>query len=148
MSAPVDEELGARRPGSRRGAREQAVFVLYQHDLTGLPIEQLERNAARQADAPLDRFARELIAGVSAELAALDEAISAATIDWTADRLAPLERNILRVAVHELRAGRVPAAIAINEAVELAKRYCQAEAGGLVNGVLGRIAARDPGGGG
>lgn len=141
MNAPVDEELGARRPGSRRGAREQAVFVLYQHDITGLPIEQLERNAARQSEAPIDEFAHRLIVGVGEIRAELDEEITAATIDWTADRLAPLERNILRVAVFELRAGIVPAAIAINEAVNLAKRYCQLEAGGLVNGVLGRIAA-------
>ena len=61
---------------------------------------------------------------------------------WTAERLAPLERNILRVAVHELLDWPdIPAAVSINEAVELAKRYCQTEAPGLVNGILGRIAA-------
>jgi N utilization substance protein B len=129
------------REGGRRAARRQAVFLLYQHDVTGLPLEELEANAARDG-APLDPFARALVEGVASDATGLDELITAAAEGWTAERLAPLERNILRVAVHEmLDRPDVPVAVAINEAVDLAKRYCQAQAPGLVNGILGRIAA-------
>jgi N utilization substance protein B len=130
------------RERGRRASREQAVFLLYQHDLTGLPIDELEQNALRAGDPPLDGFARSLVSGVLGDRASLDEAITGAAEGWTADRLAPLERNILRVAIHELRSrDDIPPPVSINEAVDLAKRYCQAEAPGLVNGILGRIAA-------
>jgi N utilization substance protein B len=120
--------------------------LLYQGDVTGLPIEELEQNAARETGAPLDPFTRELVQGVLADRASLDAAISEAAEGWTAERLAPLERNILRVAVHELRARpEIPPAVSISEAVALAKRYCQAEASGFVNGILGRIAAEEAG---
>ena len=133
------------REGGRRAARRQAVILLYQHDVTGLPLEELEANAAREGT-PLDPFARALIEGVSADTASLDELITRAAEGWTAERLAPLERNILRVAVHELLdRPDIPTAVSINEAVDMAKRYCQAEAPGLVNGILGRIAAESAG---
>jgi N utilization substance protein B len=125
----------------RRAARQQAVFLLYQHDVTGLPMEELMRNAERDGS-PVDAFARELVDAVLARREALDAAITEAAEGWTAERLAPLERNILRVAVHELRdRPDIPPAVSIAEAVALAKRYCQTEASGLVNGILGRIAA-------
>ncbi len=146
MSAPaIPDET---REGGRRAARRQAVVVLYQRDVTGLPLEQLERNA-QLAGAPLDPFARALVEGVMVDTAGLDELITGASVGWTAERLAPLERSILRVAVHELLDWPdIPDAVSINEAVELAKRYCQPEAAGLVNGILGRILAEraeDPG---
>lgn len=125
----------------RRAARQQAVFLLYQHDVTGLPMDELVGNAERDGR-PVDAFARELVDGVLARREALDAAITEAAEGWTAERLAPLERNILRVAVHELRdRPDIPPAVSIAEAVALAKRYCQTEASGLVNGILGRIAA-------
>jgi N utilization substance protein B len=128
------------REGGRRTARRQAVFLLYQRDVTGLGLEQLEENAAREGTS-IDPFARALAEGVAADTASLDELITGASEGWSADRLAPLERNILRVAVHELLDWPdIPAAVSINEAVDLAKRYCQTEAPGLVNGILGRIA--------
>ena len=131
--------MPAAREGGRRAARRQAVFLLYQHDVTGLDLEQLERNAAREGT-PVDPFARALMEGVAADPRGLDELITGAAEGWSSDRLAPLERNILRVAIHEiLDWPEIPAAVSINEAVDLAKRYCQAEASGLVNGILGRI---------
>lgn len=127
------------REGGRRAARRQAVVLLYQHDVTGLELEELERNAERDGT-PVDPFARALMEGVAADPASLDDLITGAADGWTAERLAPLERNILRVAVHELLDWPdIPAAVSINEAVDLAKRYCQTEAAGLVNGILGRI---------
>ncbi|WP_217912716.1 transcription antitermination factor NusB [Miltoncostaea marina] len=131
----------AGREGGRRAARRQAVILLYQHDVTGIPLEELERNAARDGT-PIDPFARALTEGVVSDTAGLDELITGAAEGWTAERLAPLERNILRVAVHEILDWEdIPSAVSINEAVDLAKRYCQSEAAGLVNGILGRIAA-------
>ena len=125
----------------RRAARQAAVILLYQHDLTGWPVETLEENAARDTGRPADAFSSSLVAGVLAERESLDAAITAAAEGWTAERLAPLERNILRVAVHEMRSrDDIPTAVSINEAVALAKRFCQAEAAGFVNGILGRIA--------
>lgn len=133
--------MTAEREGGRRAARRQAVILLYQRDVTGLSLEELERNARREGT-PVDPFARALVEGVAADTASLDALITGAAEGWTAERLAPLERNILRVAVHELLDWpEIPTAVSINEAVGLAKRYCQAEAPGLVNGILGRIAA-------
>lgn len=131
--------------GGRRAARRQAVILLYQHDVTGIDLAQLEANAARDGT-PIDPFARALMEGVTSDPQSLDALITGAAEGWTADRLAPLERNILRVAVHEiLDWDDIPTAVSINEAVDLAKRYCQSEAAGLVNGILGRIAGEQAG---
>jgi N utilization substance protein B len=132
-----------RTPGQegRRAGRTQAVVLLYQHDLTGLPMDELIANVERDRGRPIDEFTRALVDGVSVDAAAIDVMISSAAEGWTADRLAPLERNILRVAVHELLDWpEVPAAVSINEAVELAKVYCGTEAPPFINGILGRIA--------
>ena len=135
-----------RREGGRRSARRAAVFLLYQHDVTGLPIPELEENAERESGEPLDVFARSLVEGVLAERQALDAEITAAAEDWTVERVSPLERNILRVAVHEIRSHPdIPSPVSINEAVDLAKRYCQVEAAGFVNGILGAIASAHAG---
>ena len=118
---------------SRREARRAAVFMLYQSDVTGRPLGTLY-------EGELDEYARSLAEAVSADAQALDERITAAADDWTADRLGAVERNVLRVAIHELDAGEIPKEVAIDEAVGLAKRYgASDEAGRLVNGILGRI---------
>ena len=120
-------------PVSRRQARRQALFLLYQWDLTGLPLESLFEGSP-------DEFASTLARDVAVHAPVLDTRISAASDDWPADRLGTLERNILRIGVHELEEGEVPAEVAINEAVVLAKRYATDEAAGLVNGILARVA--------
>jgi transcription antitermination protein NusB len=115
------------------------MVMLYQHEVTGLEHDELLRNAER-AGVPIDPFARALIEGVSVDTASLDALIDDVAEGWTADRMAPIERSILRVALHEmLDWPDIPPPVSINEAVELAKRYCQPDAAGLVNGVLGRI---------
>ena len=119
-------------PVGRRQARRQALFLLYQWDLTEQPLATLFEGEP-------DAFASELAAAVSAEAPSLDERITAASQDWTADRLGTLERNILRIGIYELEEGTVPAEVAINEAVLLAKRYATEDAARLVNGILGRI---------
>jgi N utilization substance protein B len=117
----------------RRAARRTALFLLYQSDVTGRPLASLY-------EGEVDDFARETAEAVLAQAAHLDERITEAAKDWTADRLGAIERNILRIAVHELETGNVPPEVAIDEAVTLAKRYASPDAGRLVNGILGRIA--------
>lgn len=118
-------------PG-RRQARRQALFLLYQWDLTGRPLASL-------FDGQPDPFATALAVAVSAQAEPLDARITEASVGWPADRLGTLERNILRIGVYELEEGTVPAEVAINEAVVLAKRYATDEAARLVNGILGRV---------
>ncbi|MGZ4431969.1 MAG: transcription antitermination factor NusB [Gaiellales bacterium] len=125
---------------SRRSDRRAAVFLLYQHDLTGRDFADLYAAHERDQSAPVSEFTRHHAEAVWAARGELDAAIDEAADGWTADRMAVLERNILRLAVWELRGGEVPAAVAIDEAVSLAKRYASPEAGALVNGILGRIA--------
>jgi N utilization substance protein B len=116
----------------RRQARRQALFLLYQWDVTGQPLTSLFEGEA-------DPWARELAEAVARSAEELDRRITEAAEGWTADRLGAVERNVLRMAVLELERGDVPAEVAISEAVNLAKRYATDEAGGLVNGILARI---------
>jgi len=117
---------------SRRQARRQALFLLYQWDLTGRPLASLFEGEP-------DAFASSLAAAVADAAVALDERVTAASEGWPADRLGTLERNILRIGVYELEEGTVPPEVAINEAVVLAKRYATDEAARLVNGILSRV---------
>jgi N utilization substance protein B len=118
-------------PG-RRQARRQALFLLFQWDLTGQPLLSLFEGTP-------DPFAAALAEAVSQRAEELDARITGASREWPADRLGTLERNIMRIGVYELEEGSVPAEVAINEAVVLAKRYATEEAARLVNGVLGAI---------
>ena len=96
--------------------------------------------AARDAfEGEPDAFATRLASAVAAEAQSLDARITTASSEWPADRLGTLERNILRIGIHELEEGEVPAEVAINEAVLLAKRYATDDAARLVNGILARV---------
>ena len=118
---------------SRKTARRQALFLLYQWDLTGQELASLFEGEP-------DDFARSLAEAVAPRAQALDARISAASPDWPADRLGTLERNILRIGVYELEEETVPREVAINEAVVLAKRYATEDAARLVNGILATVA--------
>lgn len=118
---------------SRKAARRQALYLLYQWDLTGQELASLYEGEP-------DAFARRLAEAVAERAGDLDRRITAASPDWPADRLGTLERNILRIGVYELEEHTVPREVAINEAVVLAKRYASEDAARLVNGVLGGIA--------
>ena len=114
----------------RSDQRRDAVFALYQHEVTGRPLGELLRDAKP--------FTRELAEEVEANRAELDDLISRHSQNWAIERIAPLERSILRTALCEaLHSEDVPVEVAIDEAVELAKQYCGADAPGFVNGVLG-----------
>ncbi|HZO49412.1 MAG TPA: transcription antitermination factor NusB [Gaiellaceae bacterium] len=116
----------------RRQSRRTALFLLYQWDVTGQPLGSLYEGEP-------DAFAAQLAEAVAERAEHLDARITAASESWSADRLGTLERNILRIGVYELEEGTVPAEVAINEAVVLAKRYASDEAARLVNGILGRV---------
>jgi N utilization substance protein B len=114
----------------RSDQRRDAVFALYQHEVANRPLDELLREAKP--------FTRELAESVDANRSDLDEVIARHARNWSLERIAPLERNIMRVALYEaLNVDDVPVEVAIDEAVELAKEYCGAEAPGFVNGVLG-----------
>lgn len=116
----------------RRAGRRTALFLLYQWDVTGQPLASLY-------EGEVDPFARDTAEAVVAEAPELDRRITEAAEGWTADRLGAIERNVLRIALHELDRDDIPDEVAIDEAVTLAKRYATDEAARLVNGILGRV---------
>jgi len=115
----------------RSDQRRDAVFASYQRDVTGRPLADLIADAR-----PLTR---ELAEGVDSHREELDETIAAYAKGWTVDRIAPLDLNVLRVAIYEIEQEQTPYEVAIDEAVEIAKEYCGAEAPKFINGILGAI---------
>jgi N utilization substance protein B len=117
----------------RSDQRRAAVFALYQGEVTSRP--------STDALADAKPFTRDLVAGVEEHRAELDAEIARLARGWDLDRIAALEKSIMRVALYELHhRDDVPAEVAIDEAVSLARRYCGADAPGFVNGVLGTAA--------
>ena len=122
---------------SRKQARRDAVFLLYQTVVTDLPMADLVKGQKlREGYAP-DEFTIKAVAGVLRDKDALDAELEAHSRGWALDRVAPLELSILRLALWEIRTEVSPPEVAIDEAVRLAKRYSTDEAGAFVNGVLG-----------
>lgn len=123
----------------RSDQRRRAVFALYQHDLTGRPLDEtLPRDAA-----PFTRALAQATLGRQPEL---DELISHHAQGWALERIAPLERSILRVSLLEMLHPSdvpgehpIPPEGAIDEAIETAKAYCGSDAPGFVNGILAAI---------
>jgi len=115
----------------RSDQRRDAVFASYQRDVTGRPLAELIADSK-----PLTR---ELAEGVEADREELDETISEYAKGWTVDRIAPLDLNVMRVALYEIEEGETPVEVAIDEAVEIAKEYCGADAPKFINGILGAI---------
>src|SRR4051812_7194039 len=117
----------------RSDQRRAAVFALYQADVTDRPAAELVEQTAKP-------FTRELVDGVQAHREELDALIERYAEGWSLDRIAPLERNILRVALYELlHRDDVPTEVAIDEAVEFAKEFASSDAPGFVNGILGSV---------
>ncbi len=117
----------------RSDQRRDAAFALYQRDVTGKSLEDLLVGARP--------FTRDLAAGADANLEAIDAVIASNSHGWTIQRIAPLERGIMRIAVFEiLHREEIPVAVSIDEAVSITRRYCGTEAPGFVNGVLSAIA--------
>jgi transcription antitermination protein NusB len=116
----------------RSDQRRDAVFAGYQRDVTGRPLEELLGEARP--------FTRELAEAVAARREELDAKIAAHARGWELERIAPLELNLMRVALYEIEhSDDVPDEVAIDEAIEIAKEYCGADAPGFVNGILGAV---------
>lgn len=129
---------------SRRQARRDAMMLLYQRDITGGDLEDLYENLEGREERELEVYTREVVEGVLSSLTEIDGLIDASADNWSARRMAALERNILRLAIYEIRhRDDIPAEVSIDEAVELARRFCSDEAGSLVNGVLSNVAEGD-----
>ena len=117
----------------RTEQRRAAVVALYQEDVTDRALAELIPRDATP-------FTRELVDGVVAERERLDGLIERHAVDWSLERIAPLERALLRVALFELLSRRdVPDEVAIDEAVETAKELCGSGAPAFVNGILGAV---------
>jgi transcription antitermination protein NusB len=115
----------------RSDQRRDAVFANYQRDVTGRPLEELLSEAR-----PLTR---EIAEGVDTHREELDDVIASHAKGWTVDRIAPLDMNVMRAALYEMEFMDTPAEVAINEAVEIAKEYCGADAPKFINGILGAV---------
>lgn len=119
----------------RSDQRRDAAVALYQRDVTKRPLDELLADAKP--------FTKDLALGADEHLAEIDAEIGANAHGWTIQRIAPLERAIMRIAVFEIHhRPEIPIPVSINEAVDTTKRYCGAEAPGFVNGVLSAIAAK------
>ena len=132
----------------RTKARERALQALYQIDVAS---EDLDEALARfwRSFEPVEREVQEaaeaLVRGVAAHRREIDDAIEGASKHWRLDRMPKVDRNVLRVAVFELlHSADVPVKVAINEAIELGKKYGSESSGAFVNGVLDRIAGDLP----
>ena len=124
----------------RRAAREQALQWLYQVDIGRTDVEEaLSRPNLRLSPESL-AFAQQLVRGAVANIRAIDALIARYAKDWSLDRMASVDRNILRLAIFEiLHLPDIPHSVSADEAVELAKRYSTAESSKFVNGVLGGL---------
>lgn len=124
---------------SRKHARRDALFLLYQREVTSRPMANLvDGHRLREGYAP-DAFTSAVVGGVMERQDELDAVLSAHSTNWPLQRLAPLERSVLRLALYEMESGLTPPEVAVDEAVRLVRRYATDEAGALVNGILGAI---------
>lgn len=124
-------------------AREYALKLLYQAEMTRRPIEVASGQFWQEMDAvdeTIRAFAQRISLGIESQLKNIDEKISQYAANWQLKRMAVIDRNILRIGVYELLyADDIPPKVTINEAVELAKKYGDLESGKFVNGILDKI---------
>jgi transcription antitermination protein NusB len=128
--------------GRRTKARECAFQILYQREITGEEIAKVVDSfwMVRSGTAHMRAMAERLAFGATGRAAQLDEAIVGAAANWRLDRMAPVDRTILRLGAYELLAEEeTPAAVVLDEAIELAKRFGEADSPAFVNGVLDAI---------
>ena len=125
----------------RRKAREYALQMLFQWEIGRQAPALVEagfwKNA--RAEKTTRAFANQLFEGAVAESAAVDELITRHSTNWRLDRMAAIDRAVLRLAVAELRSGSSPPKVVINEALELAKKFSSEEAAPFINGILDAI---------
>jgi transcription antitermination protein NusB len=133
----------------RRAARELALNILYQSDAAGVPFDEAVDTAMEFADLSefdakgakgsdeIRAYARELVTGIRERIKELDRRVALYSKGWPLDRQPFVDRNILRIALYEIAySDTVPPLVAIDEAVEIAKKYSTAESGRFINGIL------------
>jgi len=128
--------------GHRRRSRECALQLLFQLDLTGEKAQDVFASfwAAQPSASEIQEFAERLVLGVSAHRRGLDGVLAGSSENWRIDRMAVVDRNVLRMAVYELFfEPDTPPAVVIDEAVEVAKRFGGDESGAFINGVLDAV---------
>jgi transcription antitermination protein NusB len=125
----------------RTKSREFAMQMLFQWDMSQQEFMKLEARFWKSAKAAdkTRAFANQLFEGAAKDVAGLDEIIGKHCENWRFERLAAIDRAILRLAIHEMKAADTPAKVVLNEAVDLAKKYSSEESGAFVNGVLDSI---------
>lgn len=128
---------------ARHKARKRALDVLFESDLRGLaPLDVLtetEDRRRRDGDAELNAYAGELVRGVTDHRERIDELLSTYSLGWTLERMPAVDRNVLRIGTYEVLWGDVPDAVAVDEAVELARELSTDDSPAFVNGLLSRI---------
>jgi N utilization substance protein B len=132
-----------RSAGRRHRGRRLALRVLFELEGTTKDAAETLRYQAEDESAPADvtRYAQELVYGTLTNLEGIDDAISAASVNWRLEDIGKVERAVLRLGAFELLyENGVPSAVAIDECIELSRTYAGEEAAPFVNGVLGRIA--------
>ena len=131
----------------RTKARERALQALYQIDVAAEGIDDALSRFWKSFE-PVERevmdLAEAIVRGVAAHRRSVDETIDAVSTNWRLDRMAKVDRNVLRLAVYELLRTDVPVKVVINEAIELGKKYGSESSGAFVNGVLDKVAAGLP----
>jgi N utilization substance protein B len=130
--------------GARSSGREAALQMLFAMEAGGGGAERVIASFWRETpgDPEGREYADEVVRGVAGELAAVDEAIRKASTNWRIERMARVDRNVLRLGAWELmKSARVPRAVILDESVELAKRFGSEDSGAFVNGVLDRVAS-------
>lgn len=125
---------------ARSKARKRALDILYESDLRGRDALETLAERVAASDPPVPEYAVQLIEGVSARRARIDDLLASYSIGWTIDRMPTVDRNILRLGTYELLwAADVPDAVAVSEAVELARQLSTDDSPGFVNGLLARL---------
>lgn len=130
--------------GTRRKARESALQMLFAADVTKLPAETVTRNfwaelGEPDTEEPMQKFSSNLVLGTLRELAIVDDKIRTRAEHWRIERMAIVDRNVLRLAVYEFLFEETPNTVVINEALEIARRFSTFEATQFINGILDAI---------
>ena len=131
----------------RRRIRSLALQILYEVDCVGHPVEEVLTHRLERSDhfgEPAIAFLRQMVLGAIENATELDNLIAGCAPEWPVNELAILDRNILRIALWEIKIfTETPVKVAINEAVELAKRFSSDNAPRFINGVLGTLIRDD-----
>lgn len=131
---------------ARHKARKRALDVLFQADLRGVDplivLADAERLRSEEGDSPLNPYVVELVTGVASHQERIDELLTTYSLGWTLERMPGVDRSILRLGAYEVLWGDVPEAVALDEAVTLARELSTDDSPAFVNGLLARIAGQ------